>query len=776
MPPPSFSFPRRWLAIILLSAVQALSIQGQVIYVNQHAAGLNDGTSWADAYTDLKSALQSASYGEEIWVAEGTYAPNTSVSFTEPGCFILPSGVRLLGGFSGAEQYADERDWQSQLTVLTAKGTDYSTFNVMYAEGTDTTTVLDGFVIRDGWAQGIFFMPCDTFYNSYACGGGGIHLHSSNSEVYTYLSIRNCRFEQNRGIEGGAILANFGSGSGGLDIENCVFSRDTSINGGGAISIITGQIPQLPFRIADCVFEYGYSDYASAAVRLENYNPDLDFKLTNSLFFMNTARWTAGAMYILGNGANPLIEQCVFLRNGTALEWGVSGYAGVLLGMGFQVKNCAFIENKARIGAACIGGKIEYSGCLFAKNSAVVEGGAIQVSPGCKIVNCSFIDNETPGKGGAIYSKSGPMTDTIRNCLFWGNRSGADSRSIHLATTTAKVYLEHCALNVPECSDMVMTTGTPGPGSEPVACGPGMQYGVDPLLRDTAAGDYRLRGCSPLIDGGNSIGAANAGLLTDLAGDPRWQDDHVDIGAYETPKLWTMAAVQNLLCHGDSSGIVLINAFGGFEPYTAAWSTGDVGMMADGLPAGAHSVTVTDADACADTVTVTLTQPDALQFSLNHMDYTGAAQPNGAAWISGLLGGTPPYAVFWSNGMNSDTISGLLPGIYAATISDANACEQSDKVEVLWIVGTDEKPLDGFCSIYPNPTRSLLTIEIAGNYEYPAPFSIKVANMTGQPMAGVETFAGQVHIESAQWPPGVYTVEISSKDGKIWSPKMIIKH
>jgi hypothetical protein len=341
---------------------------------------------------------------------------------------------------------------------------------------------------------------------------------------------------------------------------------------------------------------------------------------------------------------------------------------------------------------------------------------------------------------------------------------------------TAKVYLEHCALDVPECSDLVMTTGTPGPGSDPVACGPGMQYGVDPLLRDTTAGDYRLRGCSPLVDGGNSIWAANAGLFTDLAGVPRWQDDHVDIGAYETPKLWTMASIQNLLCHGDSSGIILINAFGGFEPYAAAWSTGDVGMMADGLPAGAYSVTVTDADACADTFTVALTQPDALQFSLHHMDYTGAAQPNGAAWISGLLGGTPPYAVLWSNGMSTDTISGLLPGVYTATISDAKACEQTDTAEVQWIVGTDENLLERFFRMYPNPTRSLLTIEIAGNDELLSPFNIKVENMAGQSLAQVDTFGDLVHIDTAQWPPGVYTVEISDKDGRIRSSRMIIKH
>jgi hypothetical protein len=62
-----------------------------IIFVDQGAAGANDGTSWVDAITDLQDALAIANYGSEIWVAEGIYKSTNDAD--RSATFLLKNGV-----------------------------------------------------------------------------------------------------------------------------------------------------------------------------------------------------------------------------------------------------------------------------------------------------------------------------------------------------------------------------------------------------------------------------------------------------------------------------------------------------------------------------------------------------------------------------------------------------------------------------------------------------------------------------------------------------------
>ena len=55
----------------------ASNIFAEVIYVKYDAAGVNDGTSWTDAFTDLQPAIDSATSGDEVWISKGTYKPTS---------------------------------------------------------------------------------------------------------------------------------------------------------------------------------------------------------------------------------------------------------------------------------------------------------------------------------------------------------------------------------------------------------------------------------------------------------------------------------------------------------------------------------------------------------------------------------------------------------------------------------------------------------------------------------------------------------------------------
>ena len=121
------------LSILIITSVRLFSTtqaQSNVIYVNVNATGFNDGTSWENAFLDLPLALASAQPGDEVWVAAGIYTPNILYPpaptptplpggpWNRAASIVLKNGVAIYGGFNGTESLLSERDWTTNLTVL----------------------------------------------------------------------------------------------------------------------------------------------------------------------------------------------------------------------------------------------------------------------------------------------------------------------------------------------------------------------------------------------------------------------------------------------------------------------------------------------------------------------------------------------------------------------------------------------------------------------------------------------------------------------------------
>src|SRR6266498_3272817 len=163
------------LALVLIVSVLAVLptlASSSAIYVKQDATGANSGTSWANAYTDLQSALAVASIGDEIWVAAGTYKPTTgpdrSISFT------LKNDVAVYGGFNGTETLRTQRDPSINVTTLSGDigiigDNSDNSYHVVVGSNTNNTAILDGFEVTAGNANQ---MQTDT-------GGGMLNMDGS---------------------------------------------------------------------------------------------------------------------------------------------------------------------------------------------------------------------------------------------------------------------------------------------------------------------------------------------------------------------------------------------------------------------------------------------------------------------------------------------------------------------------------------------------------------------------------------------------------------------
>ncbi|VXC25183.1 conserved exported hypothetical protein [Flavobacterium sp. 9AF] len=143
------------------------------------------------------------------------------------------------------------------------------------------------------------------------------------------------------------------------------------------------------------------------------------------------------------------------------------------------------------------------------------------------------------------------------------------------------------------------------------------------------------------------------------------------------------------LCNGDSNGAFTVTATGGLPPYEYNIGSGFTSNNNfTGLTAGTYTVTVRDANSCTQTTTITLNQPDPINFTIVETDIqcgvTGT-EP-GSIDVINVTGGTLPYTynIDNSTGTFTDSYNALAGedhsfsilnfGIYTVEVVDANGC------------------------------------------------------------------------------------------------------
>lgn len=261
-----------------------------ICYVNASATGSNTGASWANAYTDLQSALANWPVCVDIWVARGTYKPTAtadrSISF-----FIKPS-VFIYGGFAGTEASIGDRLTAANVTILSgdigvADDASDNSYHVVVLDGTTANgsippglNVLSDLTITGGNANG-------TAFGANQDRGGGLFCNGTGAGHECSPELDNLVFEDNHAQYGGALYN--GGGSGGKaspPITNVDFRDNAATYLGGAM----------------------YNDGTAGGTS----SPTID----NATFSGNSAQ-NGGAIANVGGGgaASPIIRNSTFYAN-----------------------------------------------------------------------------------------------------------------------------------------------------------------------------------------------------------------------------------------------------------------------------------------------------------------------------------------------------------------------------------------------------------------------------------------------------------------------------
>ncbi len=126
---------------------------------------------------------------------------------------------------------------------------------------------------------------------------------------------------------------------------------------------------------------------------------------------------------------------------------------------------------------------------------------------------------------------------------------------------------------------------------------------------------------------------------------------------------------------GQSDGTATADGIGGTAPYMYAWDNFEITKIAVALPLGTHTVTVTDANGCTKTATVSVLETPPITFgtpNINNVTCNGAC--NGSISVLIATNGVPPNTYAWSNGSVSGTILNVCAGVYTITVTDSKGC------------------------------------------------------------------------------------------------------
>lgn len=284
------------LSVILLSF--GIISYGQ-IYVNENASGANNGSSWADAYTDLHNALFTSPHGSEIWVAQGTYTPSRTytgniAADSRDHTFRIVNNIQVYGGFNGTETSLNQRDWKTNPTVISGDlGTGLQARNVIRLDGNSNSTIIDGFIVENGEAT-----------TGTLLHGGAIYSINASP------TIKNCTFQNNTSQQhGGAIYTNGGE----PHFYNCkMINNNTMQYDGGALYIQSASTT----NIVNCLFDGNEGRRYGGAIVVQNTPTAY---INNCTFVNNTfVTGSANAIFLSVTTGSPTlyINNTAFYNNG----------------------------------------------------------------------------------------------------------------------------------------------------------------------------------------------------------------------------------------------------------------------------------------------------------------------------------------------------------------------------------------------------------------------------------------------------------------------------
>lgn len=564
------------LCTIICSTCIIASFAQNIRYVKEDGTG--NGTSWAEASSNLQAIINASEPNDEIWVAEGIYTPTTW--FIDPtnfnnspsrlSSFTLKSGIKLYGGFpnTGNPQFG-ERNPSLHATSLSGEIGDPSDlsdncYHVLFLANV-SDFILDGFVITSGTANATSSPENFSYVSALSMNvdnfrGAGMMMHGGSGE------INNCKWMTNESsYEGGACYVlsatlSFSSNTfennaarvfgAGVFGNNCTFNfeenafRNNSVRNG-----INYAFPMpTPNYYASGA---GLAIFQSNSMLINNV-----FENNEAILSNNTTNANGGAVHI-SDGSHQIIANAFDQNSATYLPTGVqvcNGGALYIQQAEATIEQNTFSNNLSHGSGGAVYlllGSFFLNGNRFSNNECVGNGGAIYIgNTEATIINNIIENNSCEGRGAAIHCTHFNFQDInyiVNNTIYGNTTSNTQGTSgISLSDCLAHIRNNVFYQNAVNGSTTAMNSellftnassstftynlyqsGSSGSGNI------GFDANNNPFFVDASNGNYALSSNSPCINAGLNAHYFEEFGSIDYEGNTRIYGDNIDMGAIE---------------------------------------------------------------------------------------------------------------------------------------------------------------------------------------------------------------------------------------------------
>ncbi len=489
--------PAMALACLILSSAGAADL-----HVSPDGDDANNGASWPTAKKTIQAAIDAATDGDSILVADGCYV------VSEP--LLVEKGVKIQS-VNGHDNTLITRDtaYETRLLIMSHAQAEISGFCMSnglgraYSESLPNHSsyggaarILNG-TMRDCLITHNTCLPCvpgvtpaGTRYGY----GGGLYVDAG--------LVENCRLVNNTAKGDGSSCGGSGGGAALVDgiIRNCVISNNATAGTGNGQAHAGGVLITGTGQLLDCEI------IGNKAVGAGNQNYSY-----------------GGGVYMTGAG---MIGNCLILRNKATFSTPAGGGARIDAGL---MTHCRVISNNVHSSsqtAASYGGGVAIYGSAVLRNTLVycntattggqlhpneTYAGGIYVAGSARVEYCTVLRNTCSRLGIAdgVYLGGGELLNSVVSHNF------AESDDIPFTLDHENLYQAAGLVRYSVVPRSIMINGA-------------NNSAVDPCLMASESCEFRPAPGSPCINAATPI----AGVETDYSGALR-SATTPDIGAWE---------------------------------------------------------------------------------------------------------------------------------------------------------------------------------------------------------------------------------------------------